>query len=37
LIHGSLNSVPKQGATVIVANHPLSCDASTLILHSIML
>ncbi|MFH0288510.1 lysophospholipid acyltransferase family protein [Vibrio owensii] len=25
IAHGSLDSVPKQGATVIVANHPLGC------------
>lgn len=25
ITHGSLDSVPKQGATVIVANHPLGC------------
>ncbi len=25
IAHGSLNSVPKQGPTVIVANHPLGC------------
>lgn len=25
IAHGSLDSVPKQGATVIVANHPLDC------------
>ena len=25
VVHGSLNTIPKHGATVVVANHPLGC------------